>query len=115
MNPIGRYGEFLVSELFESKRFFVKIIENGKEKSIPVNVVKRYVQFSTEQGNPIVFKIYIHRGQMRWRDSRDKKGKSYLSPDECVSEAMRMLGISKDEAINIMSLYPQAPNSSAVN
>ncbi len=109
MKPIGIFGAYVVSEVFESKRFFLRKEERNEQgemevKSFPMQKCKKTLQLQHSCGDIVCFASYLHQGVVRYKDSRMPR-KSYDTDNHVVSEISRMLGVDTEKARLLIKLF----------
>jgi len=109
MQTVGIFGDYVVGEVIEQKRFFLRKEERGADGSlevrhIPMRKHKKTLQLRHKGGEIVCFQSYIHRGQIRFKDSRERN-KSHESDTHVVSELQRMLSVDSDKAKQLISLF----------
>ncbi len=109
MDAIGIFGSYVVSQAIESKRFFLRKEERNAQgelevRSIPMRKHKKTLQLRHATGVIVCFQAYLHRGQIRYKDSRERN-KSHETNAYVVSELQRMLGVDTENALQLISLF----------
>ena len=105
VSHIGTFNGYIVTTESIVRRFYVKKTErvNGEEKTktFPVKIARKNVILN-RWGATVVLSAYIHAGQKRYADSRDKGGNTIDT--YVVAEMQRMLWITEHEARTLLKL-----------
>lgn len=109
MKPIGIFGNYVLSEDFESKRFFLRKEERNAQgelevKTFPMQKCKKYLQLQHSCGDIVCFASYLYQGAIRYKDSRFPR-KSFDTDSHVVSEICRMTGIDEEKARSLIKLF----------
>ena len=101
-------GDYKITSIFEQKRFFPKVKRFNPEtgqfevKSIPVKRVRRVVILTHISGDIVQFVAYLHKGCVKFKDSRSKFGVS-IPASVCYEELQRMLKCNHLVAEDLMA------------
>lgn len=107
-SPVGRFGKWTVETMLDVRTMFPKVKRRNpqtgedEEKSFRVRRRRRTVQLKHDTGAVIQFCSYVHQGQRRYKDSRDKTSRA--SDAEVVSEMRRLLNIDNLAARDLLKL-----------
>ena len=93
LQQIGDYTVHAESERF---RIFPK---NRHGQTVPVTRINHFIYLTHKSGVQVTLKRYLHMKNWYWRDSRDKGPCDEM---HVVSEVSRMLGVSKDKAVDVI-------------
>lgn len=102
---LGEIGNYRVKTRFVNKRSFPTVKRwngNGYEtQRMMVSQTKKSVVLTDKHGDTVEFSAYIHRGQVNYRDSREKNP---IADHEAHDELKRMLGINDEYAKRLLSV-----------
>ena len=100
-SPIGNFNGYSVYGEFIAKRVFIPKQERQpdgtiKTKQIPVRRLRKNLLLVHPAGESVEFSSYVHQGQLRFKDSREKT--SAPTDTHVVKEIGRMLLVDADKA-----------------
>lgn len=106
---IAKSGKWTINLFSEEKRIFIKKIENGKEKTIPVRKLTVKLICKNVFGTVVEFSAYRHKAngyKTRFTDSRVKTLKARgphskpLTPDELLNILTPWIGNVAEMVVN---------------
>lgn len=106
---LGEINGYKVRTLFVNKTMFPTVKRwNGNgysDERMMARQTKKTVTLVSSHGDVVQFEAYVHRGQVNYRDSREKKT---VRESDAKDELKRMLGINDEYADRLLSVTSMA-------